>query len=381
MAEQEIDRRIRWLSSLIGNTPLLEVHFLFRGKKRTLYGKAENLNMTGSIKDRMAFHIMGKAYARGSLRPGATIIEATSGNTGIAFSAIGRALGHPVTIFMPNWLSEERINLIKSLGAKIVLVSREEGGFLGSISRAEELAETLQGSFLPRQFSNEDNVEAHYLTTGPEIWWQLDAHSLSPDAFVAGVGTGGTIMGTGRFFREKRPSIKLHPLEPSNSPTLSTGHKVGRHRVQGISDEFIPPILELKALDEVVGVDDGDAIIMAQKLAAELGLGVGISSGANFLGALHVQNELGAEAVVVTVFPDDNKKYLSTDLMKDEPEKKEFLAPHVQLLEVQSFKRVWQTCCSPQECQEMISRGRAGVRQPSYCPLLNAKSKAAKKAS
>ena len=381
MAEQEIDRRIRWLSSLIGNTPLLEVHFLFRGKKRTLYGKAENLNMTGSIKDRMAFHIMEKGYARGSLRPGATIIEATSGNTGIAFSAIGRALGHPVTIFMPNWLSEERINLIKSLGAKIVLVSREEGGFLGSISRAEELAETLQGSFLPRQFSNEDNVEAHYLTTGPEIWWQLDAHSLSPDAFVAGVGTGGTIMGTGRFFREKRPSIKLHPLEPSNSPTLSTGHKVGRHRVQGISDEFIPPILELKALDEVVGVDDGDAIIMAQKLAAQLGLGVGISSGANFLGALHVQNELGADAVVVTVFPDDNKKYLSTDLMKDEPEKKGFLAPHVQLLEVQSYKRVWQTCCNPQECQEMISRGRAGVRQPSYCPLLKAKSKAAKKAS
>jgi len=381
MAEQEIDRRIRWLSSLIGNTPLLEVHFLFRGKRRTLHAKAENLNMTGSIKDRIAFHIMEKAYARGSLRPGATIIEATSGNTGIAFSAIGRALGHPVTIFMPNWLSEERINLIKSLGAKIVLVSREEGGFLGSISRADELAGTLQGSFLPRQFSNEDNVEAHYLTTGPEIWWQLDAHSLSPDAFVAGVGTGGTIMGAGRFFKEKRPSIKLNPLEPSNSPTLSTGHKVGRHRVQGISDEFIPPILELKALDEVVGVDDGDAIIMAQKLAAELGLGVGISSGANFLGALYVQNELGAEAVVVTVFPDDNKKYLSTDLMKDEPEKKGFLAPHVQLLEVQSFKRVWQTCCNPQECREMGSWSRAGVTRPSYCPLANGKAKDVKNAS
>lgn len=381
MAEEEIDRRIQRLSSLIGNTPLLEIHLLFRGKRRTLYAKAENLNMTGSIKDRMAFHIMGKAYAGGSLGPGATIIEATSGNTGIAFSAIGRALGHPVTIFMPDWLSEERINLIKSLGAKIVLISREEGGFLGSISRAEELACSLQNSFLPRQFSNKDNAEAHYMTTGPEIWWQLNSRGLSPDAFIAGVGTGGTIMGAGRFLKERRPSIKLFPLEPSNSPTLSTGHKVGRHRVQGISDEFIPPILDLKALDEVVGVDDGDAIIMAQKLAAELGLGVGISSGANFLGALQVQSKLGDDAVVVTIFPDDNKKYLSTDLMKDEPEKMEFLAPHVQLLEFESFRRVWQTCCNPQECREFISAGRDGGSRPSYCPLVREGSKKIKKAS
>jgi len=375
MPEQEIDRRIRRLSSLIGNTPLLEIHFLYRGKGRKLYAKAENLNMTGSIKDRMAFHIIEKAYAKASIKPGATIIEATSGNTGIAFSAIGRALGHAVTIFMPDWLSSERINLIKSLGAKIVLVSREEGGFLGSISRGEELAGTLEHSFLPRQFSNEDNVEAHYMTTGPEIWWQLNAHGLSPDAFIAGVGTGGTIMGAGRFLKEKRPSIKIFPLEPSNSPTLSTGHKVGRHRIQGISDEFIPQILDLKALDEVVGVDDGDAIIMAQKLAAELGLGVGISSGANFLGALHVQDRMGEDAVVVTVFPDDNKKYLSTDLMKDEPEKEGFLSPHVRLLEFQSFKRAWQTCCSPQECLETISGGRAGATWPSYCPLDQAKKK------
>jgi cysteine synthase A len=370
MPEQEIDRRIRQLSSLIGNTPLLEIHFLYRGRRRKLYAKAENLNMTGSIKDRMAFHIMGKAYARGTLSPGATIIEATSGNTGIAFSAIGCALGHPVTIFMPDWLSGERINLIKSLGAKIVLVSREEGGFLGSISRSEDLARSLPGSFLPRQFSNEDNAEAHYMTTGPEIWWQLNAHALSPDAFIAGVGTGGTIMGAGRFLKERRPSIKLYPLEPSNSPTLSTGHKVGRHRIQGISDEFIPPILDLKVLNEVVSVDDGDSIIMAQKLASELGLGVGISSGANFLGALHVQNEMGDGAVVVTVFPDDNKKYLSTDLMKDEPEKDGFLAPHVQLLEFQSFRRVWQTCCNPQECLEAAGTGGTNAGRPSGCPLV-----------
>jgi len=369
MSEQEIDRRIRRLSSLIGNTPLLEIRLLFGGKERTVYAKAENLNMTGSIKDRMALHIMEKAYAGGAVKPGATIIEATSGNTGIAFSAIGRALGHAVTIFMPDWLSQERINLIKSLGAKIVLVSPEEGGFLGSISRSEELARTLERSFLPRQFSNEDNVEAHYMTTGPEIWWQLNAHGLSPDAFIAGVGTGGTIMGVGRFLKEKRPSIKLFPLEPSNSPTLSTGHKVGRHRIQGISDEFIPSILDLKALDKVVGIDDGDAIIMAQKLAAELGLGVGISSGANLLGVLQVQDELGAGSVVVTVFPDDNKKYLSTDLMRDEPVKKEFLSPYVRLLEFQSFKRAWQTCCVPGECRELVSQGLASASRPAGCPL------------
>ncbi len=278
--------KLREFSSMIGNTPLLEIEFLFQRERRVLYAKAENLNMTGSIKDRMAFHILSQSYERGDLKAGDLIAEATSGNTGIAFSAIGRALGHPVVIFMPDWLSAERINLIKSLGAKIVLVSKEEGGFLGSIDQAEELANTQEDVFLPRQFSNQDNIVAHYKTTGPEIWWQLKFHSLIPDAFVAGVGTGGTIMGVGRYLKEKNPDVKLYPLEPANSPTLSTGHKVGVHRIQGISDEFIPPIVNFDDLDEVIGVDDGDAIIMAQKLAVELGLGVGISSGANFLGAL-----------------------------------------------------------------------------------------------
>lgn len=355
MSENGNQSRIRGLSSLIGNTPLLAIEFMFGGKKRTLYAKAENMNMTGSIKDRMVFHILEQGYARGILKPGNLIIEATSGNTGIAFAAIGRALGHPVTIFMPSWMSEERINLIRSLGAEIVLVSREGGGFLGSIRRAEELAKTTEGAFLPRQFSNEDNIEAHYRTTGPEIWWQLKFRSLYPNAFVAGVGTGGTIMGTGRFLRENYPSIKIRPLEPANSPTLSTGHKVGKHRIQGISDEFIPPILDLEGLDEIVSIDDGDAILMAQKLAGELGMGVGISSGANFLGALIVQEELGRDAVVVTVFPDDNKKYLSTDLLREEPIKESFLAPRIKLLGVRAFKRVCYTCCDPEECLEAAS--------------------------
>jgi len=336
--------RFKQLKHMIGNTPLLAIRFAFRGKERVIYAKAEHLNMTGSIKDRMAFHILKKAYQEGRIQQGDTIAEATSGNTGISFAAIGRALGHQVVIFMPDWMSQERVSLIKSLGAKIVPVRRDQGGFLGSIRMTEELAEQKSHVFLPAQFANEANVEAHEKTTGPEIWWQLFFNSIKPDAFVAGVGTGGTIMGAGRFLRQRNPSIKLHPLQPAESPTLSTGHKVGQHRIQGVSDEFIPSILRLEKLDPVVSVHDGDAILMAQKLAACLGLAVGISSGANFIGALMVQNQLGDDAVVTTVFPDDNKKYLSTDLLREEPVKDRYLAPQVELLEYEAIKRVCYTC-------------------------------------
>jgi cysteine synthase A len=161
---------------------------------------------------------------------------------------------------------------------------------------------------------------------------------LRPDAFLAGVGTGGTVMGVGAFLREHIPVVRIHPLEPANSPTLSTGHKVGKHRIQGISDEFVPDIVKLDQLDKVVSVDDGDAILMAQMLAAHLGLGVGISSGANLLGAIKVQEQLGGEAVVVTLFPDDNKKYLSTDLMREEPVNPSFLSPFIDLLSYQATR-------------------------------------------
>ncbi|HVN76747.1 MAG TPA: cysteine synthase family protein [Thermoanaerobaculaceae bacterium] len=360
----EVERRFSGISHLVGNTPLLGVEFNFKGRRGVIYAKAENLNLTGSIKDRMALHILRRAYERGVLGPGAAIVEATSGNTGISFAAIGRALGHPVTIFMPDWMSQERITLIRSLGARIELVSKEQGGFVGSIRLANDLAERLPGAFLPRQFSNDDNVAAHATTTGPEIWWQLQFHYLHPDAFVAGVGTGGTIMGVGRFLRSKRATVRVHPIEPANSPTLSSGCKVGKHRIQGISDEFIPPIVDLAALDRVLGVDDGDAIVMAQKLARELGLGVGISSGANFLGALQVQDELGPDAVVVTVFPDDNKKYLSTALLGDEPVRDEFLSSRVELLGYRAHKRVCNTCCDPAECAETPPPGFVGEWDP-----------------
>jgi len=346
-------QRFKNLKSMIGNTPLLRIRCSFGGKRRTIYAKAENINLTGSIKDRMAFHVLQQAYADGAIRLGDTIVEATSGNTGIAFAALGRALGHPVIIYMPDWMSRERVELIRSLGARIVPVSKEQGGFVGSIRLTEELAHREKNIFLPCQFSNTANVEAHAQTTGPEIWWQLAYNSITPDAFVAGVGTGGTVMGVGRFLRSKNPAVKIYPMEPAESPTLSTGHKTGHHRIQGISDEFIPPIVKLDQLERVISVPDGDAILMAQKLAAALGLAVGISSGANFIAALMVQDLLGEDAAVVTVFSDDNKKYLSTDLLKEEPAKSGYLSPSVRLEEYDAFKRVCNICCDYDSCNQI----------------------------
>ena len=336
--------RLLGLSRIIGNTPLLEISFQFRGKQRVIYAKFEQLNLTGSIKDRMALHILKEAYRSGQLRSGDTIAEATSGNTGISVAAIGRALGHPVKIFMPNWMSRERQELIRSYGAEIVLVSSEQAGFLGSIRLAEEFAASRSGVFLPRQFSNTVNTEAHATTTGPEIWSQLELADLRPDAFVAGVGTGGTVMGVGRCLRARNPNIKVYPVEPAESPTISTGHKVGKHRIQGISDEFIPALVDLSVLDPVIAVSDGDSILMAQKLASSLGLAVGISSGCNFLAALKVQEELGPTAVVATVFADDNKKYLSTDLIRVEPVRPDYLAPDVALTGISALQRVCSFC-------------------------------------
>ncbi len=336
----------RGLARTIGNSPLLAITLRFRGVTRTLYAKSEQLNMTGSIKDRMALHVLRRAYEQGTIRAGDTIVEVTSGNTGIAFAAVGRALGHAVTIFMPDWLSHERLDLLRSFGARVELVSREQGGFLGCIERAEALAARDQRVFLPRQFSNPANVEAHALTTGPEIVWQLARRGLAPDAFVAGVGTGGTVMGVGRHLRAVRPGVRVHPLEPAESPTLSTGCKVGTHRIQGVSDEFVPAIVDLASLDPVVSVHDGDAILMAQMLAARLGLGVGISSGANLLGALMVQQTLAPDAVVVTVFADDNKKYLSTALMHAESARADYLAPGIELLGLDVLPRTCEACAA-----------------------------------
>lgn len=323
-----LDNKFKHLWCLVGNTPMLELQYTYNGEASSIYVKCENYNLTGSVKDRMALYILYKAYMNCAIRPTDTIIEATSGNTGIAFSAIGRALGHQVKIIMPNWLSKERIDIIKSLGAEIQLISKEEGGFLGSIRLSEKLA-SQGGVFLPCQFENQYNIEAHERTTGREIAEQLWKVGKTPDAFVAGVGTGGTVMGVGRYLKSINPSVYIHPLEPAESPTLTTGHKIGTHRIQGISDEFIPAIVQLEKLDRVIQAADGDSILMAQKLAEQLGLAVGISSGANVIGAIKRKAQLGKDAVVVTLLCDDNKKYLSTDLVREEPVKEGYLSPEI----------------------------------------------------
>lgn len=349
-----IQKKFRSLGHLIGNTPLIEIKFKYKSKTRRIFAKSENLNMTGSIKDRMAVHILKKAYECGAIQPVDIIAEATSGNTGISFAAIGKALGHKVVIFMPDWMSRERKDLITSMGAQVVPVSKEQGGFIGSIKLCEEYKYNKINVFLPCQFSNSANCEAHYLNTAVEIWWQLQFRGLVPDAFCAGVGTGGTIMGVAKKFKELKPDIKAYPIEPAESPTLTTGHKVGSHRIQGISDEFIPAIMDLSSVDEVISVHDGDAIIMAQKLSNQLGIAVGISSGANFIGALIAQNKLADDAVVVTVFPDSNKKYLSTDLLKDEPVKENYLSPEIELEDYYVMKRVCATCCDYDQCEQKL---------------------------
>ena len=338
-------RRLQSLHALVGNTPMIVLDYRYHGRTGTICAKAEHLNLSGSIKDRMALHILECAYADGTLQPGDCIVEATSGNTGISFSALGTAMGHAVTIYMPDWMSRERLDLIRSYGAKVVSISKEQGGFLGSIDSCRKLSETTREVFLPRQFENHANVEAHSTGTGPELIAQMQRAGLTLDAFVAGVGTGGTVMGVAKALREAGiygtgTSVRCHPVEPAESPTMTTGHRVGTHRIQGISDEFIPEIVQLDTLDEVLAVNDGDAILMAQKLAREFGLAVGISSGCNFIAAVKAGLQCEHPPVLATVFCDDNKKYLSTGLLKEEPVRAGYLTPDIELLDMRVIPRM-----------------------------------------
>ena len=336
---KEMSAKFDGLAALIGYTPLLEISLLYKGEPRIVYAKAEYYNYSGSIKDRVAYHILRQAYEIGAITEGMPIAEATSGNTGIAFAAVGAYLGNPVTIFMPDWMSKERINLIESFGATIRLVSKAEGGFTGSIALADRMGET-EGAFLPHQFSNPENCAAHYATTGKEILAQLAAFGKRPQGFVAGVGTGGTLMGVKQILQENYPDCLAFPLDPASSPTLATcGKVIGPHRIFGIGDEFVPAIVKLDQLDNILSIDDCDAINMSRKLARTLGLGVGISSGANFLGVLKAQDLLGnKDAVVATVFADDNKKYLSTDLMYEQTVSAGHLACDVELLGMRAIR-------------------------------------------
>ena len=314
---------------IIGNTPMIKIKYKYKEENKKIFVKLEYYNLTGSIKDRVAFYMINNAKEKGILKENQPLIEATSGNTGISLSALGAYYKHPVYIFMPDWVSRERIQLMKSYGANIFLISKEEGGFLRCIEEAKKLAQNINGLFT-NQFSNIDNFLAHYKTTGEEILNQI---SEPINGFVSGVGTGGTLMGTGQKLKEKYPNLILTAIEPDKMPLMSKGKIFGQHKIEGIGDDFIPDLINKDKIDKIILINDCDAINMSRKLSRELGIGVGISSGANFLGGILLGDDIDGN--IVTIFPDDNKKYLSTELIDNIDLNSDFISNQIKLLKVE----------------------------------------------
>lgn len=299
---------------LIGNTPIMRAANIeeMYGVSGNLFVKLENLNPAGSAKDRVGLHMIEDAENSGRLQPGSVIIEPTSGNTGIGLAAAGVIKGYKVILTMPDTMSAERINILKAYGAEVVLTPGKDG-MAGSIAKAEELAAKYENSFIPGQFDNLANAEAHFLTTGPEIWNDMDGQV---DCFVAGVGTGGTITGTGEFLKDKNPDIRIVAVEPASSPVLSEGTS-GAHGIQGIGANFVPNVLDTSIYDEIITITDQEAIDTAKAFARSEGMLVGISSGAALMAAIKVAQrpEMACRNIVV-VLPDNGDRYYSTDLFK-----------------------------------------------------------------
>lgn len=272
-----------------------------------------------------------KAKQRGTLKEGMPIIEATSGNTGISLAALGKYFHHPVYIFMPDWVSKERTQILQSYGAKVQSFSHKQGGFKKCIQEARNLAQKTNG-FLANQFANQDNMLAQYETTGQEIVNQVPEEI---GGFVSGVGTGGTLMGIGRKLKKMYPEAIITAIEPDSMPLISRNKIIKPHKIEGIGDDFVPALIDKNVIDQVILVNDDDSINMAKKLAEELGLGVGISSGANFLGSILLQKQI--KLPVVTVFADDNKKYLSTDLGKQIDINNRYISNQISLLSYESI--------------------------------------------
>lgn len=303
------------VSQLVGNTPLLSVDNYVRQRQlpATILAKLERFNPAGSAKDRIALEMLDQAEATGALQPGGTVIEPTSGNTGIGLAAMAVARGYRVILTMPASMSAERRAMLKAYGAELVLV--ETGGMAGAVTKAEELAASIPGSFIPSQFDNPANPAAHYKTTGPEIWRDAEGRV---DIFVAGVGTGGTISGVGRYLKEQNPSIRIVAVEPASSPLLSQGH-AGPHGLQGIGANFVPGNYDSSVVDEIVTVTDEDAYRTGRLLARTEGVMAGITSGA----ALWAADELARRPenkgkTIVALLPDDGNRYLSTPLWSEE---------------------------------------------------------------
>ena len=302
-------------SELIGNTPLLEVSNIERelGLKARVLVKLEYFNPAGSVKDRIALDMIEAAEKEGKLKPGATIIEATSGNTGIGLASVGTSKGYKVILTMPETMSVERRNILKAYGAQIELTEGSKG-MKGAIAKAEELAAGIEGSFIPAQFENKANPAVHKATTGPEIWNDTDGEV---DIFVSGIGTGGTITGVGEFLKDKKPSVKLIAVEPTGSPVLSEG-KSGPHKIQGIGAGFIPDTLNTEIYDEVATVENEEAFEYSKLIASREGVLVGISSGAALFAAVREAKKPENEGkTIVALLPDSGDRYFSTPLFTE----------------------------------------------------------------
>ncbi|MBQ6663807.1 MAG: cysteine synthase A [Firmicutes bacterium] len=302
-------------AELVGGTPLLEPVNLEKqeGLKARLLVKLEYLNPAGSVKDRVGKAMIEDAEARGLLGPGSTIIEPTSGNTGIGLASIAAARGYRMILTMPDTMSVERVNILKAYGAEIVLTPGAEG-MSGSIAKAEELAASIPGSFIPGQFVNPVNPKAHEETTGPEIWQDSDGEV---DYLVAGVGTGGTLTGTGRYLKSQKPDVKVIAVEPASSPLLSAG-QAGPHAIQGIGANFVPEILDRELIDEVLPIDNEEPFNAAKKFGRAEGILVGISAGAALAAGLAIARRPEAEGkTIVVILPDSGDRYYSTPLFQE----------------------------------------------------------------